>query len=116
MSGPGRYKDGDHGAERCLRIADRLALRPAEVVSGSKVGQTQPELLTLPAAARRAGVGVRQLRRAAKRGELPIYSVGTWPRVRWRDVLRWIGGQRVPATPHAEQRVAEVLARESRRD
>ncbi len=73
-----------------------------------------PEMLTLPAAARRAGVGVRQLRRAAKRGELQLYSVGAWPRVRWRDVLRWIDRQRVRATLHAEQRVAEVLARESR--
>ncbi len=73
-----------------------------------------PELMTLPAAARRSGLGVRQLRRAVKLGELTVYRVGEWPRVRWNDVLRWIEAQRAPVTCHAKRRVAEVLARESR--
>ena len=76
--------------------------------------QLLPGLLTLPKAARRAGVGVRQLRRATGLGELSVYQVGRWPRVRWHDVLRWIKAQRAPVTCHAKRRVAEVLARESR--
>jgi hypothetical protein len=74
----------------------------------------RPELLTLPIAAREAGVGVRQLRRAVAQGKVPVFLIGRWSRVRWRDVLRWIERQRVPATPHAERRVAEILAREAR--
>jgi hypothetical protein len=71
------------------------------------------ELLTIPGASRKAGVGVHQLRKATKRGELAVYKVGAWPRVRWREVLRWIDAQRVRATPHAERRVAGILAREA---
>ena len=74
----------------------------------------RPEILTLPAAARRAGLGVRQLRRAVKLGELQSYAIGAWPRVRWCEVLDWIDRQRVPATPHAKQRVAEILQRQAR--
>lgn len=73
-----------------------------------------PELLTIPRAAQRAGLGVRQLRRATKVGELDVYQVGNWPRVRWRDVLGWIEAHQVPPTSHAKYRVAEILARESR--
>ena len=73
-----------------------------------------PELLTLPRAARRAGLGTRQLRRATVLGELATYQVGKWPRVRWHDVVRWINAQRVPPTSHAKRRVAEILAREAR--
>ncbi len=75
----------------------------------------EPELLTIPRAAKRAGVGVRQLRQAIRLGELIVFRVGAWPRVRWVDVIRWICAQRVPTTSHARRRVAEVLARESRR-
>jgi hypothetical protein len=49
-----------------------------------------------------------------RRGELPVYVVGAWPRLRWRDVVRWIEKQRVPITRHAERRVAEILSREAR--
>ena len=48
------------------------------------------DFLTLPSAARRAGVGLRQLRRARDRGELPCYRIGGWDRVRWLDVLAWL--------------------------
>ena len=54
-----------------------------------------PELMTLPSAARRAGVGLRQLRRARDRGDLPVFLVGGWPRVRWRDVITWITRQQL---------------------
>ena len=77
--------------------------------------QTIPELITIPAAAHMAGIGVRQLRNATAAGQIPVFGIGRWPRVRWRDVVRWIDDQRVPATSHAERRVAEVLARESRK-
>ena len=73
-----------------------------------------PELLTLPRAARRAGLGTRQLRRATVLGELATYQVGKWPRVRWHEVVRWINARRVPPTSHAKRRVAEILAREAR--
>lgn len=72
--------------------------------------------MTIPRAARRAGLGVRQLRRAIRQGEFPVYRLGTWPRVRWVEVVQWISGQRVPATPHAVRRLAEVLAREGESD
>ncbi len=68
------------------------------------------ELMTLPRAAIRAGVGVKALRKAVKQAELPTFQIGTWPRVRWAEVLRWIDRQRVPTTAHAKRRVDEVLA------
>ena len=74
------------------------------------------ELLTLPGAARRAGIGVRHVRRAVADGDLPIYRVGSWPRVRWCEVVRWIDGLQASATAHARERVAVILARESRRE
>jgi excisionase family DNA binding protein len=77
-------------------------------------GQATVELLTLPAAAKRVGIGVRQVRRAVAEGDLPVYQVGRWPRVRWREVIYWIDSQRASRTPHAKQRVAQILARESR--
>ena len=54
-----------------------------------------PVLATIPVAARLAGVGQRQLRRATRNGEIVTYMVGGWPRVRWADVVEWIEGQRV---------------------
>jgi hypothetical protein len=51
-------------------------------------GPTQ--LVTKPEAARRAGIGLRQIRLACKRGELPEYLIGSWPRVSWPQVLQWI--------------------------
>jgi hypothetical protein len=63
-----------------------------------------PELLTLPTAARRAGVGLRQLWRARHRGELSVYLIGGWPRVRWTDVLAWIERQRDGKRPAERSR------------
>jgi hypothetical protein len=55
---------------------------------------TFPELVTIPEAARRSGLGLRQFRRAILNDELPVFDVGDWPRVRWRDVLQWVEGTR----------------------
>jgi excisionase family DNA binding protein len=52
------------------------------------------ELLTRPQAARHAGVGLRQIRRACASGELPVYQIGGWPRVRWPEVRAWIESRR----------------------
>ena len=84
------------------------------MIASCAASDALPELMTLPEAARRAGLGVRQLRRATQVGEWAVYQVGGWPRVRWTEVLRWIEAQRAPVTCHAKRRVAEVLARESR--
>ena len=48
------------------------------------------ELVTLPQVNRRTGLGLRQLRRAVASGDLEIFDIGSWPRVRWADVLGWI--------------------------
>jgi hypothetical protein len=52
------------------------------------------KFLTLPAAARLVGVGVRALYRAGRRGEFPIYDMDSWPRVRPEDVTRWVESRR----------------------
>jgi len=49
-----------------------------------------PEFMTTRSAARRAGVGLRQINRAIASGELPVYAVGGWDRVRWSEVIAWI--------------------------
>ena len=76
-----------------------------------------PELITLPRAARRVGVGIRELRRTCARGKLKFYRPSDkergWPRVRWIDVLGWIETTRVPTTPHAERVVDQRLQHEA---
>lgn len=62
------------------------------------------DFLTLPTAARRAGVGLRQLRRARDRGELPCYRIGGWDRVRWLDVLAWLHRCRLDPDARSEAR------------
>jgi hypothetical protein len=51
-------------------------------------------LVTIPEAARRSGLGLRQFRRAVLNGELPVFDIGDWPRVRWNDVVAWIESNR----------------------
>jgi len=70
-----------------------------------------PELMSKPAACRRAGIGPRQLDRAIAHGEVPVFMIGGWPRVRWREVVAWIESNRVRPTRHAEERVRELLER-----
>ena len=70
------------------------------------------ELATLPQIARRYGIGVKAVRRAARSGCFPVYMVGTnWPRARLAEVESWIRSTRVRTTSHAAERVAELLAR-----
>lgn len=55
-----------------------------------------PELMTIPALAKRSGVGVRRLRRAVRSGELPAYTADSgWPRVMWSEFLDWVRSKRV---------------------
>ena len=76
-----------------------------------------PEYGTLPAAARRFGLGVKMLRRRAAEGCFPTYSGDTaWPRVKFAEVEAWLRSTRVAATTHAEARVREVIAREGCRE
>jgi hypothetical protein len=70
-----------------------------------------PMLMTIPRAARRAGIGVRQLRRAVRLEDVEAVMIGNWPRVRWDSVVRWIGSQRVRATEDVKQKVAEAVQR-----
>jgi len=55
------------------------------------------KFVTLPAAARLVGVGVRALYRAGRRGEFPVYDIDSWPQVRPEDVARWLESRRRPA-------------------
>lgn len=61
--------------------------------------------MTLRKAARRLGIGDRQLRRAVRTGQIPTYRIGGWPRLRWSDVLAWVNAHRT--YPGAVQRVPE---------
>ena len=68
---------------------------------------------TLPEAARRYGIGLRTLRRAARVGAFPLYSAETtWPRVCFSEVEAWVRSTRIVPTAAVEARVAEVLDRE----
>jgi hypothetical protein len=50
------------------------------------------EFVTIPEAARRSGLGLRQFRRAIASGDLPVFDIGVWPRLRWSEVIAWIEG------------------------
>ena len=64
-------------------------------------------LITKPEAARRAGVGLRQIRTACERGEIPEFLIGGWPRVFWPDVIAWIESKRrgMPAARRNRRRI-----------
>jgi excisionase family DNA binding protein len=72
----------------------RLANRTDQSGSGAESEQ----LITLREAARRIGLGLRQLDRACAHGELALYRVGGWRRVRWLDVEAWLNHQRATTT------------------
>jgi hypothetical protein len=61
------------------------------------------EYVTIPEAQRRTGIGRRQFTKAAKSGYLAVYDLGSWPRVRWTDVVAWIQRQRRDAPTVSEQ-------------
>jgi len=50
--------------------------------------------VTIPEAQRRTGLGRRQFEKAIRRGDLGVFDIGDWPRVRWRDVLAWLDSTR----------------------
>lgn len=50
-------------------------------------------LITIPAAAQRAGIGLRLFRTVVARSEFPVYQIGEWQRVRWSEVRAWIDRQ-----------------------
>ena len=59
----------------------------------------QRELITLPDVNRIYGIGIRALRRAAARGDFPVYTAGTaWPRVLRREIEEWIRSTRISAS------------------
>jgi excisionase family DNA binding protein len=62
-------------------------MRPQNDIDG---GLPAPAFITVRGAARRAGVGLRQLERAIDAGHLPAYQVGGWRRVKWTDVTSWL--------------------------
>ena len=64
-------------------------------------------LVTIPEAARLTGLGHRQLRRAVAHGDLEVFDIGGWPRVRWQDVLAWIEATRRDTRAAAEAGDAE---------
>jgi hypothetical protein len=52
--------------------------------------------VTIRAAARQLGIGVRPLRRAVNAGLVPAYDLGTaWPRVTLPEVASWIRSTRI---------------------
>ena len=46
--------------------------------------------VTIGEVTRRTGIGRRQLQRAIAAGQIEVYDLGAWPRVRWADVIAWI--------------------------
>ena len=77
--------------------------------------RADPLLMTIPEAARRAGIGVRQLRRAVRLDEVDSVAIGGWPRVYWDSVVMWISRQRVRPTEDVKQKAAEAVERRLRR-
>ena len=47
-------------------------------------------LCTLPEVSRRTGLGIRQIRRAIRAGEITVIEISSWPRLRWSEVVAWI--------------------------
>src|SRR5687767_4637394 len=90
-----------------------MTMRDTRTVSESEVPRTgsNAELITVPHAARELGVGVRHLRRALLRGELPSYRVGAWTRVRRADLALWVDAHRVGVAPRPRRGAREPRRR-----
>jgi excisionase family DNA binding protein len=72
------------------------------------------ELISVFKAARQLGLAPRRLREAIRTGELPAYRPGRRTTyVRWPELLRWLRGQRVPASNHARQRAREIVVEDA---
>ena len=63
----------------------------------------EPEFVTLPVAARKLGIGVRQIRRALDEGCFDVFDIGGWPRVRWHEVRSWVETTRRTARDSASE-------------
>lgn len=75
-----------------------------------------PEFGTLPEVARRYGLGVKVVRRAAKAAAFPVYTAGTtWPRVRFAEFEAWLKSTRVRIGHRAKARASEIIDREKKR-
>jgi len=75
-----------------------------------------PEYLTIPQAARRFGLSPKTLRRLAREGEFPVYSLGTgWGHVRVTELETYFRSTRIRSTDHALARVEEVIDGEKQR-
>ena len=59
--------------------------------------------VTMPRAARETGIGLRQFRRAVEAGDLPVYDVGGWPRLKWEEITAWLDRRRRDGTVARER-------------
>ena len=50
--------------------------------------------VTMPRAARETGIGLRQFLRAVETGELPVYLIGGWRRLKWEEITAWLDRHR----------------------
>jgi len=76
-----------------------------EGLSVKRTSATEYE--TLPQVARRLGIGIKTLRRAAKEGAIPVYYAGTsWPRVKFTEAEAWLRSTR--AKPRARAGPAPI--------
>ncbi len=75
-----------------------------------KQPSTVPRFPTLPRAARLLGVSTQTLRRAAERGELPLYRVrNRWTRVDWAEAVEWVKATRLePESPWSDDAGDEI--------
>ena len=72
-----------------------------------------PDFLTLPKAAARSGIEVRELKRAIRTGRLPAYlGAGRWARVFYPEVISWMRGTQLDPEEDVRAFVEERLARE----
>ena len=66
------------------------------------------ELLSVPEVARRTGLGLRQLRRGIKQGELRTFDFG-WPRLKWCEVCAWIESREIAPDPDGTSKSSSGL-------
>ena len=83
----------------------------------ASVEDERAEIVSVQRAGRRLGVDPRRLREAIRDGALQAYQPGVraWY-VRWADVLRWLGSQRVRSSSLARDRAREILADDARKE
>ena len=81
--------------------------------SGVGVAQTHADLTAARSAISEGAyrTALDHLTKAIEAGDLPVYHVGGWPRVRWLEVLAWVESKRrpvgEPASDSLQRRVAD---------